>query len=69
MRRNPGYVVNDVAECFMREKHCWRAGGGKQPGASQEIDTEKQRNERRNQSGKSDVQDTARTNQLCRVHN
>lgn len=41
MRRNPGYVVNDVAECFMREKHCWRAGGGKQPGASQERETQK----------------------------
>lgn len=34
-------VVNDVAQCFMREKHCWRADGGKQPGASQETDTDR----------------------------
>lgn len=35
VRRGAGSVVNNVAKSFMREKHFWRAGEGKQPGAGE----------------------------------
>lgn len=66
-------VVNDVAQCFMRGKHCWRAGRGKQPGASRDRDRQRVRGRERGGTCRGRVTPRTLPGQTspagCRTHN